>query len=255
METNSDKLVSDMQLEQFKTDGFIVLKNFFSKEYLETLKNQAENIFKIQFDYFGYTGSFKENMIRLFKEHEQVFINCGKLIQTGLIELYKLPFEDKLIQAVKEAGVEFPNLCTRPVLFFNHPKLAKEKVYYKTPPHQDWSSMESSMDSVVVWVPLVDVNKDNGSIIIYPGTHKLGPLPFKTTGGFAQVERIGDSIQPSFELGDVVIFSTLLVHESGDILNDQIRWSCHFRYTNMVAPDFIERGFPNPYVYKPLIKS
>ena len=112
MEINLEKQVSDTQLQQFKEDGFVVLKNFFTKEYISNLKEQAENIFKIQFDYFGYSGTFQENMIRLFNEHEQVFINCGKLIQTGLIELYKLPFEDKLIQAVKEVGVEFPNLCT-----------------------------------------------------------------------------------------------------------------------------------------------
>jgi phytanoyl-CoA hydroxylase len=255
METNLEKQVSVTQLEQFKENGFIVLKNFFDKEYVEILKQKAEDIFKIQFNHFGYTGDFKENMIRLFNEHESIFINCGKIIQTGLLELYKLPLEEKLINTIKDLGLEFPNLCTRPVLFFNHPKLAKEEVYYKTPPHQDWSSMESSMDSVVIWVPLVDVNKENGSIIIYPSTHKLGPLPFKSTGGFAEVETIGEGIQPELEIGDITIFSTLLIHASGDILNDTIRWSCHFRYTNMLAPDFIERGFPNPYIYKPITKQ
>jgi ectoine hydroxylase-related dioxygenase (phytanoyl-CoA dioxygenase family) len=255
MEINLEKQVSVTQLEQFNENGFIVLKNFFDKEYIETLKQKAEDIFKIQFNHFGYTGDFKENMIRLFNEHESIFINCGKIIQTGLLELYKLPLEDKLINTIKDLGIEFPNLCTRPVLYFNHPKLAKEIVYYKTPPHQDWSSMESSMDSVVVWVPLVDVNKENGSIIIYPNTHKLGPLPFKSTGGFAEVETIGEKIQPELEIGDITIFSTLLIHASGDILNDTIRWSCHFRYTNMLDPDFIERGFPNPYIYKPTTKQ
>jgi ectoine hydroxylase-related dioxygenase (phytanoyl-CoA dioxygenase family) len=111
------------------------------------------------------------------------------------------------------------------------------------------------MDSLVVWVPLVDVNKENGSIIIYPGTHKLGPLPYKSTGGFAEVETIGESLQPELEVGDIAIFSTLLIHESGDITDDSIRWSCHFRYTNMLNQDFINRGFPNPYVYKPIIKQ
>ena len=61
-----------------------------------------------------------------------------------------------------------------------------------------------------------------------------------------------EKIQPNMELGDIVVFSTLLVHESGDISNDSIRWSCHFRYTNMFEPDYIERGFPHPYIYKSL---
>jgi phytanoyl-CoA hydroxylase len=241
--------------QQLEKEGYIILRNFFSKEYIKTLRQKAEDIFKIQFKYFGYEGEFKENMIRLFNEHESVFINCGKIIQTGLLELYKLPIEEKLIKEIKNLGLEFPNLCTRPVLFFNHPKLAKETVYYKTPPHQDWLSMESSIDSLVVWVPLVNVNKENGSIIIYPGTHTLGPLPFKVTGGFAEVEIIGEGIQPELEIGDIAIFSTLLIHSSGDILDDSIRWSCHYRYTNMLDPDFINRGFPNPYIYKPITKQ
>jgi len=46
----------------------------------------------------------------------------------------------------------------------------------------------------------------------------------------------------------------MLAHKSGDILNDSIRWSCHFRYTDMLEQDFINRGFPNPYTYKPVTK-
>lgn len=257
MEMDLEKQELDMLLNKqtLEKDGYIILKNFFDKEYIQTLRHKAESVFEIQFNHFGYTGDFKENMIQLFNEHESVFINCGKIIQTGLLELYKLPLEDKLINTVKNLGIEFPNLCTRPVLFFNHPKLAKDIVYYKTPPHQDWSSMESSMDSIVVWVPLVDVNKENGSILIYPGTHKLGPLPFKSNGGFAEVKIDGEIIQPELEVGDIAIFSTLLIHSSGDILNDTIRWSCHYRYTNMLDQDFIKRGFPNPYTYKPVTKQ
>ena len=255
MEMNLEKQVLDTQLiEKLNEDGFIIIKNFFEKSYVEKLRINAENIFKIQFEKFGYEGDFKENLIRLFNEHEQVFINSGKIIQTGLIELYKLSVEDKLINQLKSLGLEFPNLCTRPVLFFNHPKLAKEEFYYKTPPHQDWQSMESSSDSVVLWVPLVDVNNKNGSILIWPKTHKLGALPFTSVGGFASVEVEGDPIQVELEVGDVVIFSTFLIHSSGEIYDDSIRWSCHFRYTNMLDTDFINRGFPNPYIYKPITK-
>ena len=102
----------------------------------------------------------------------------GKLIQMGLIPLYQLAFNPELIDYIEALGIDFPNMCTRPVLYFNHPQLAKEEVYYKSPLHQDWPSMESSLNSLVVWVPLVDVNKENGSIIIYPGSHKQGVLPF-----------------------------------------------------------------------------
>lgn len=255
METNLEKQVLDTQLvNKINDDGYVIIKNFFTKEYINSIRKKSEEVFEIQFNRFNYNGDFKENMIKLFNEHEDIFINCGKIIQTGLIELYKLPIEDKVISLIKSLGLSFPNMCTRPVLFFNHPKLAKEEYYYKTPPHQDWTSMESSLDSLVLWVPLVDVNKENGSILIWPKSHKNGALPYKSIGGFASVEVKGEYLQPELEVGDVVVFSTFLIHSSGEIKNNTIRWSCHFRYTNMLDDDFIKRGFPNPYVYKPIIK-
>lgn len=243
------------QKRELDENGYVIIKNFFHKDYIDNVKRKAESIFEIQFNRFGYTGFFTENMIRLFNEHESVFINCGKIIQQGLVDLYRLSVNDSLISKIQELGIHFPNLCTRPVLFFNHPKLAKEEVYYKTPPHQDWHSMLSSMDSIVVWIPLVRVSRENGSILIWPQSHKRGPLPFHSKGGFASVEITGDYVQPELEVGDIVIFSTLLVHASGEILDDTIRWSCHFRYTNMLESDFINRGFPNPYIYKPITKQ
>lgn len=255
METNLEKQELGMLYNQLNKEGYIILKSFFNKDIILNLKKSSEAIFQIQFDKFGYIGEFKDNMIQLFNEHEEIFKNCGKLIQTGLISLYQLSSDEKLILQIKELGISFPNMCTRPVLFFNHPKLAKEEVYYKTPKHQDWSSMEASMNSVVVWIPLIDVNKENGSIIIYPNSHKHGVLPFTTEGGFAKVEYEGEYIQPEMNIGDIAIFSTLLVHKSGDILDNSIRWSCHFRYTDMLEQNFIDRGYPNPYIYKPITKQ
>lgn len=254
METALEKQELDMLRGQLDKDGYVIFKKFFNKDFITHVQKSAEAVFQIQFDKFKYNGEFKDNMVCLFNEHEDVFKNCGKLIQTGLIPLYQLASNPELISYIEELGIDFPNMCTRPVLFFNHPKLAKEKVYYKTPNHQDWPSMEASLNSLVVWIPLVDVNKENGSIIIYPSSHKKGILPFKTNGGFAQVEYEGKSIQPELEIGDIVVFSTMLVHKSGDILNDSIRWSCHFRYTDMLEQDFINRGYPNPYIYKPVTK-
>lgn len=242
-------------------EGIVVLKGFFSKERILEVKFAAQNVFKIQFKKFGYTDfdtdeGFKQAMIQLFNEQFDVFQNCGKLIQSGLIELYHLAYDAGLLSKLQEMGLENPLVCTRPVMFFNHPKLAKETQYYKTPLHQDWQSMLSSSDSVVVWIPLMDVNEQQGAVVFYPNTHKLGPLEFENVGGFANVKFNREEharIQPAMELGDIAIFSTLLVHESGEILDDSIRWSCHFRYTNLNDKDFISRGFPSPYVYKSIV--
>ena len=259
MEMDLEKQELDLLLmNQLDKDGYIILKNFFNKDKIQNLLESTKDVFKIQFNKLNYQGynneeGFKSCIIRLFNEHFDIFQNCGKLIQSGLIELYKLAYSDLILDTLKKLDIKKPLVCTRPVLFFNHKNLAKQTQYYKTPLHQDYPTILSSLDSVVVWVPLINVNKSNGSIIIYPGSHKLGELKsLKTDTGFAEVN-IPDKfvpLQPELEIGDIAIFSTFLVHKSGEIKNDQIRWSCHFRYTNLLDNDFIDRGFPSPYIYK-----
>ena len=244
---------------ELEREGLVILPGFFESKRITELRESAQRIFEVQFQRLEYRGSFQEKMIRLFREEESVFINCGKIIQQGLIELYKIAVDPVLLKELQDLGVSLPNMCTRPVLFFNHPALAKEERYYKTPLHQDWPSMQASLDSLVVWIPLVDVSPENGSVVFYPRTHKLGNICDSVEGGFAKITQADLSgyppLQPKMQVGDIAVFSTFLVHKSGEISNDEIRWSCHFRYTNMLEEDFVKRGFPNPYVYAPTIQK
>ncbi len=240
--------------KQLKEDGLIILSGLFDPSLIRRIQEAAKAIFDIQFKRFGIEGDYLTQMQALFENHLEEFISCGKMIQSGLIELYQLAVNPKLIELLKELGLEHPLMCTRPVLFFNHPSLAKSEHFYKTPLHQDWTSMLASDDSLVVWLPLMDLDIEHGPVVFYPGSHKLGPLTDRIENGFAEVDFDRSSyprVQKAMKLGDVAIFSTLLVHESGKITNNEIRWSCHFRYTNMQDPTFIENGFPHPYIYKP----
>lgn len=249
---------SKSQIQNLKADGLIIIRSFFTKRQIKKVLSATKAIFKIQFINKKYPESrskeiFKDNMVRLFNQDFETFQNCGKIVQSGLYELYHLAYSKKLKRLLKKIGLNSPLICTRPVLFFNHKLLAKKKEYYKTPRHQDFPSMLSSSDSVVVWIPLVDVDKKNGAVIFYPKSHKLGAVPLgRGKSGFAECPKPKGikPVQPKMSIGDIAIFSTFLIHESGNISNDTIRWSCHFRYTNMQDSDFISRGFPSPYIYK-----
>jgi len=240
--------------KELQEQGLILLPGFFEPQLISKIQQSAKAIFEIQFKRFGIEGDYLKQMQSLFENHLEEFIACGKMIQSGLIELYQLAVNPQIVQLMKDLGLAHPLMCTRPVLFFNHPSLAKSEHFYKTPLHQDWTSMLASDDSLVVWLPLMDIEIEHGPVIFYPGSHKLGPLTDRLENGFAEVEFDRTSyprVQKAMKLGDIAVFSTLLVHESGVITNDEIRWSCHFRYTNMEDPTFIANGFPHPYIYKP----
>ena len=54
------------------------------------------------------------------------------------------------------------------------------------------------------------------------------------------------------EQGDVIFFSSFLIHRSGTNETEHIRWSTHFRYNDLDEKSFVERGYPHAYIYKPV---
>ena len=56
-------------------------------------------------------------------------------------------------------------------------------------------------------------------------------------------------------LGDIVFFDSKLIHGSGDNTSSLIRWSCQYRYNDLLDTNFIQRGYPHPYLYRPMTKE
>jgi phytanoyl-CoA hydroxylase len=249
-----------LDLRQFNEQGFVLARGFFEKEEVEQVRSDAKSVFLTQLLRHGILTSdnpteteFEVGLFEYFKLHMQEFINCGKQIQ-HLVSLHRLSLDNRIEQVLKdELALQFPNISTRPVLYFNSRFLAKEEVYWRVFPHQDWRSMQGSLDSVVVWVPLADVDVKLGALEVVPGSHKLGLLTTEVVNSFGKVDRFddGDFISVEARQGDVLFFSSFLVHRSGVNTTDSIRWSCHFRYNNLSEETFIERGYPHPYLYKP----
>jgi ectoine hydroxylase-related dioxygenase (phytanoyl-CoA dioxygenase family) len=114
--------------------------------------------------------------------------------------------------------------------------------------------MQGSLDSVVVWLPLIDIERRLGALEVYPGSHKWGLLEADMVDGYGHVRSELDKaklVSVEVQRGDALFFSSLLVHQSGRNVSQSIRWSCHFRYNNLCEPTFIDRRFPHPYLYKP----
>jgi len=249
-----------IDVNDYRENGFILLKRFFPKEEVERIYLEAKEVFALQMRKAGLLESstpseaeFEAGMFKLFELDLQTYTNCGKQAQ-HLISLHRLSLDERIVSALKDLGLEFPNISTRPLLYFNAKRLAKKEVYWRLDVHQDWRSMQGSLDSVVVWLPLIDIDKSLGALEVYPGSHKWGLLEADIVDGYGHLRsRLDKSKLVSVEVqrGDALFFSTLLVHQSGTNVSPSIRWSCHFRYNNLLDPTFVRRGFPHPYLYKP----
>lgn len=247
-------------MDEYRENGYLLLKRFFDGREIDEVREEAKEIFILQMERLGIVESknvgedeFERGMFELFERNVQTFANCGKQAQ-HLISLHRLSLDERIVNQLNELGLEFPNISTRPVMYFNHERLAKKEVYWKLSAHQDWRSMQGSLDSMVVWIPLVDVDKDLGALEIIPGSHKWGLLEAEMADGYGQLEEEiegAEMVPVEVEKGDALFFSSFLAHQSGTNVTEHIRWSCHFRYNNLREATFVERGYPHPYLYQP----
>lgn len=247
-------------MDEYRENGYLLLKSFFDAKEIDEVREEAKEVFTIQMERLGIVESknigedeFEWGMFELFERDTATFANCGKQAQ-HLISLHRLSLDERIVDKLRELGLEFSNVSTRPVMYFNHQRLAKKEVYWKLSAHQDWRSMQGSLDSVVVWIPLVNVDKSLGALEIIPGSHKWGLLEAEMADGYGQLEEeieAAEMVPVEVEKGDTLFFSSFLAHQSGTNVTEHIRWSCHFRYNNLREETFVERGYPHPYLYQP----
>lgn len=249
-----------LDLNQFKRDGYALIPGFFREESdIRATLRQVKDVFRSVIIHEGLATSdylsdieLEQSMKLLFLNNLEKFIGCGKTSQ-NVLDLFRLGLMPQVVQFLKKLGLKSPAFSTRPVLFFNHPDLAKREVYYKTPPHQDWRSIQGSLNSVVMWVPLCNISGDMGPLEVIPGSHLRGLQATKVKDNFGLCENVSEdefvSVQTS--PGDALFFSTFLIHRSGENTSEKIRWSCHFRYNDLTEATYLSRGHPSPYRYFP----
>jgi ectoine hydroxylase-related dioxygenase (phytanoyl-CoA dioxygenase family) len=98
-----------------------------------------------------------------------------------------------------------------------------QSVYKKTgkpqefPWHQDNGyTFVTPQQYLTLWIPLVDVDAENGCPWIAPGLHKLGTLEhWPTDIGLKCLEAAPDAVCVPAKAGDVVAFSSLAPHRTG----------------------------------------
>ena len=182
-------------------------------------------------------------------------MGCAKAVQ-HLLSVNHFASGSKIKSILKEFGLKNPIICVKPIIFFNSPNLAKQEAHFKTPAHQDWRSMQGSLNSIVIWIPLIDILPELGPVEFVLKSHLEGLQETHDSGLFQSIkpkkneERKFESFP--VQKGDIVVFSSFTIHRSGDNITNNLRWSMHFRYNDLDEPSFVERGFPHPYkVYHP----
>lgn len=246
---------------EYNENGFIIEKQFFDKNEISLLLEQIKTVFGFQMERKGLASGpvdFQHSLYQFFKQDFLIFKNCGKQVQ-HLVDLWRLSLSEEVITyLIDVCGITFPSVATRPVVMFNSKNLATNETYHTVQAHQDAASMQGSDNAVVTWIPLIDIELELGPLKVVPKSHKGGVWAKEIDefgfgcvpeGTFKEEDFISLS---NLEAGDIVFFNSKLVHKSGNLSCNDIRWTAQFRYNDLLESNFIERGYPHPYVYKPV---
>ncbi len=113
--------------------------------------------------------------------------------------------------------------------------------------------MQGSLDSIVVWAPTTPAPETGHPLQVVPRSHLLGLLD---TAEHIQTPTVDDpritedSFQSlSLQPGDVVAFSTFLVHRTGEVGDGHVRIAFSTRFNNAAEPTYVGHGYPTPYKY------
>jgi len=149
--------------------------------------------------------------------------------------VYAFAVQEDLLRTLAEIGLSQPTFGTAPLIRIDRPGEKK----YQTPWHQDiWYSFASDA-SVVVWMPLGEIAAEQGHLVILPGSHKNGAVPFRVYEEghepFTPCQAPDESRQQAVPVmfGDILIFKQTLLHKSGDNLSSRCRVSMQLRYNEM----------------------
>lgn len=247
--------------EQFRKEGFLLLRNFLDKSVVENIYREAREIFATQMKHvtgrvvdINNRDEFENAMFEFFEKDFTAFRNTGITVQHSL-SLHQFAVSEKIVNLLKEVGIEQPVVGARPAMQFNSRFLSKDgSKHWKLDAHQDWRTGQGSLDSTVIWFPMVDAGADLGALQVIPRSHTVGLLESSTSGyqgGITAALNDEEFVQTEFQVGDLLIFSAFLVHQSGNNITNNIRWSVQLRFNNLAEPTFIERGYPMAYIYKP----
>jgi len=144
--------------KRFNEEGFVVVKDVFKASEIEFYRQVVKEAIKER----------KQLDLRTLEdksEYEQSFTQCQNLWE-DYPEIRKLTFD----QRVCKIAAELLNVSA--LRIWHDQALVKEAGGRETDPHHDqpyWPIKESN--TITAWIPLCKIDKTNGQLGFYPGSH------------------------------------------------------------------------------------
>jgi len=213
-------------------DGFTIIESHEIGIKINTI-NKEFTKFK---NFFGDNTSKNRNILKRFSD--SYLINnffSSNCIFTILKQLF---------------GIKIPVFCGPIVSHYTSNN--KTGLGYGLPYHQDWPSMASSKNSLIIWVPLRDCDKNSHSISILKGLHKKGLLLGNQSDHGYKINITNDMLDYeeilTVKRGQVLFMSSFLPHKTYVNPNtNKSKISLSRRVDDFNCKEWSDRNFINAY--------
>lgn len=243
------------ELVKFNSDGFFIAKQLLDRQTVRSVVESISTTFADQLR--GRVGVGSEDAFSAMQALHRHDLYRYKKVAAALwrkLDVYQLMHHPKVIGFLRDMfGWSDIFVAGGQVVHIMAHELKIPDGYFGLVTHQDFPSVQGSLDGVVVWIPLVDVGRDNFPLEVIPGSHKRGLLPMTGSGGVPwevapDQYREEDFVPAEVEVGDVIFMSMFTVHRSSTKgVGGRFRLAASTRFDNGGEKTFAERCFPSAY--------
>jgi phytanoyl-CoA hydroxylase len=212
------------QLAAFNREGFALIRNVFTAEELARVTDAIDPIEREREDIVRRQES------RRFQLSEPDTIT----FTTHIVRNSEVLAAFAAHPAIKDIAHDLIGADVR--LYWDQSVYKKTGKVQEFPWHQDngYTFIEPQQ-YLTLWIPLVDVDEENGCPWIAPGLHRRGTLAhWLTPIGFKCLEAVDDAVCVPAKASDVIAFSSLAPHRTGPNLK---KGSVRKAYILQYAPD------------------
>ena len=210
---------------KFEKSGYNILRGALTQRIIKQIQSELLYILRDQMKKFGHTQL--DGHITLNDYVRLAFVK-GSIQREFLYNFLRhiptvraLATSEFFQEILKKLDFLMPIALEFPSIRFDIPG----ETEFLTRPHQDLRSVRSER-CATIWFPLTRVNETNGTILIYPGTHRFGLLEHKLEERQLKVcdlDLLGESLIVEANPGDIVILNSLCVHFSVPGQTDSIK--------------------------------
>lgn len=202
--------ISDDQSQKYKRDGCILIRNILNREEVEIFRTYIEAAVE---KYFEERKKLQESQV--VDNYNSYFTQVTNVWERD--EMVK-----RFVLAKRFAKIAADLMGVKGVRLYHDQALFKEPGGLPTPWHQDqyyWPL--DTTDTITMWMPLVDVNKDMGSLKFAAGSHNdgsIGDIPISEDANKIYEAKIAEKgynvVTNELKAGDATFHSGWTMHAS-----------------------------------------